>query len=90
MKCSDADTHMTTLCAALLISVCGMQASALSKLVAPMKRLVPLRMSLIKGLLKNRLQRRGALTPAASTSSAFSDAPALGVSAAKAPSSTLT
>lgn len=55
----------------------ALQALALSKLTTPLKRLMPMRLSLIKTLLKGRLQSRGALKP--TTASAFTDGPALKV-----------
>ena len=54
-----------------------LQDLALSKLVTPLKRLLPMRMSLIKSLLKGRLQSRLALQPG--TASAFMDGPPLQV-----------
>jgi len=47
--------------------------AALSKAVTPLKRVLPLRMNLLKGLVRGRLARNGGMKPA--TASAFVDGP---------------
>ncbi len=50
-----------------------MQMAALSKAVTPLKRVLPLRMNLLKGLVRGRLAGSGGMKPA--TASAFVDGP---------------
>jgi hypothetical protein len=47
--------------------------AALSKAMTPLKRVLPLRMNLMKGLMRGRLAGGGGMTPA--TASAFVDGP---------------
>ena len=49
------------------------QMAALSKAVTPLKRVLPLRMNLLKGLVRGRLAHGGGMKPA--TASAFVDGP---------------
>ena len=50
-----------------------LQMAALSKAVTPLKRVLPLRMNLMKGLVRGRLARSGGTKPA--TASAFVNGP---------------
>ena len=50
--------------------------AALSKAVTPLKRVLPLRMNLLKGLMRGRLAQGGGMKPA--TASAFVDGPGAG------------
>ena len=52
------------------------QMAALSKAVTPLKRVLPLRMNLLKGLMRGRLAQGGGMKPA--TASAFVDGPGAG------------
>ena len=47
--------------------------AALSKAMTPLKRVLPLRMNLMKGLMRGRLASGGGMQPA--TASAFVDGP---------------